>query len=227
MVGAARGCSEMAAAAKAYLEIEGGAKIPCSFNPSELQVQVATEWAADTVPGTGAPSIRYAGARSGTLRVNLFFDTTADGSAVTAHTSKLMKLLEPDPNLPGSDERSGNVRPPWVRFHWGDMHSFKAVVSSLDLSFIFFGSDGTPLRARADMVLVQYERELAFGPQNPTSGTPEPHKVHRVSPGETLDRIAAAHYGDATRWRLIASANAIEDPLALRPGTLLSIPRVV
>jgi len=34
------------------------------------------------------------------------------------------------------------------------------------------------------------------------------------------------HYGDSTNWRSIASANAVEDPLALRPGALLSIPRL-
>jgi len=65
---------------------------------------------------------------------------------------------------------------------------------------------------------------MAFGPQNPTSGTPRPHRVHRVQPGETLDRIAAAHLGDATSWRVIAQANGIEDPLAVKPGTLLAIP---
>jgi nucleoid-associated protein YgaU len=50
--------------------------------------------------------------------------------------------------------------------------------------------------------------------------------VHRVQPGETLDRISSRYYGDATRWRQIASANGITDPLALRSGTLLSIPRM-
>ena len=50
--------------------------------------------------------------------------------------------------------------------------------------------------------------------------------VHRVQPGETLDRISAKYYGDSTRWRQIASANGISDPLALRNGSLLSIPRV-
>jgi nucleoid-associated protein YgaU len=34
------------------------------------------------------------------------------------------------------------------------------------------------------------------------------------------------HYGDSTKWRSIATANGVEDPLALRPGGLLSIPRL-
>jgi nucleoid-associated protein YgaU len=40
-----------------------------------------------------------------------------------------------------------------------------------------------------------------------------------------LDRISAQHYGDSTQWRLLAAANGIEDPLDLRPGALLAIPR--
>jgi nucleoid-associated protein YgaU len=47
-----------------------------------------------------------------------------------------------------------------------------------------------------------------------------------VLAGETLDRIAARYYGDATRWRLLADANGISDPLAVRPGALLAVPRM-
>jgi nucleoid-associated protein YgaU len=112
-----------------------------------------------------------------------------------------------------------------VTFNWGAMRSFKSVVTSLSVTFVYFSSTGVPLRARVQMALTQYQPDHAYGRQNPTSGTPRPHKVHRVLPGETLDRIAAQHYGDPTRWRALATANGIDDPLALRPGSLLSIPR--
>ena len=211
---------------KAFLETEKGDRIPCLFNPTALQVTRVNQWAADAPAGRAMPRLRFAGSRSGTLHLELFFDTTAEGGSVTTHTSKLLALMEPDPSLPGADAASGNVRPQWVKFHWGDLHSFKSVLTSLDLAFVYFAGDGTPLRARADVILTQYEQDAAFGPQNPTSGTPEPHRVHRVAPGETLDRIAAAHYGDPTRWRDIAAANGVEDPLAIRPGVLLGIPRI-
>ena len=71
-------------------------------------------------------------------------------------------------------------------------------MSDLELTFEYFSSTGTPLRARALITLKQYQEDMAFGPQNPTSGTPRPHRVHRVQPGETLDRIAAMHLGDPT-----------------------------
>jgi hypothetical protein len=211
---------------KAYLEIEGGERLPCLFNPSELQLAQSNAWSADAMPGKGVPTLRYSGAQSGQLQLSLFFDTTAEGLPVTKYTSKILKLMDVAPSLPGADERSNNVRPPWVKFHWGDLHSFKAVISTLDLTFVYFSAAGVPLRAKLDLSLTQYEQELAFGPQNPTSGTPRPHRVHRVQPGETLDRIAAMHYGDSTQWRSIAAANGVEDPMALRPGVLLSIPRL-
>ena len=37
--------------------------------------------------------------------------------------------MEVDPSLAGSDDQTHNVRPPWVIFHWGDLHTFKAVIS--------------------------------------------------------------------------------------------------
>lgn len=211
-------------AQKAFLQPEKGDRIPCLFNPTELSFSRANSWSASQMPGKGVPTLNYAGAQSGSLSLRLFFDTTDDGNPVTTYTERLLALMEVDPSLPGTNENTNNARPPWVQFHWGSMHSFKAVVSSASVSYTYFSSQGTPLRATVDLTLTQYEDGKTFGPQNPTSGTPHPHRVHRVQPGETLDRIAAAHYGTPANWRAIADLNGIEDPLVLKPGLLLAIP---
>lgn len=217
----------MALTDKAYLIIEGSSeRLPCMFNPSELEISRSNSWDSPSLAGQGVQQARYTGAGAGTMTLNLTFDTTDSGKAVTQYTGKLMKLMDVDPSLGGTDEKSNNARPPYVTFHWGDLHSFRAVVADLNISFTYFASTGVPLRATVGMSLRQYEPSNAFGPQNPTSGTPEPHRVHRVQSGETLDRIAARYYGDSTRWRTLATANAIEDPLALRPGSMISIPRM-
>jgi nucleoid-associated protein YgaU len=213
-------------ATKAFLKPEKGDDIPCLFNPESLTVTRSNTWSAPQASGKGVPTVSYGGATSGTFNLSLFFDTTDTGQAVTNYTSKLLTLMEVDSSLPGSSEATQNARPPWVTFNWGDLHSFKAVITSLSLSFTYFSATGVPLRAKADLSLMQYQEELAFGPQNPTSGTPYPHRTHRVQPGETLDRIAAIHFGDPTTWRRIADANGIQDPLALRPGSLLAIPEL-
>jgi hypothetical protein len=211
---------------KAFLETEKGDKLNCLFNPATLTMARSNSWGEAGVPGHGVPSLDFNGGNPGTMSFELTFDGTADGRPVTVHTDKLLKLMEIDPSLPGHDESTNNGRPPWVRFHWGDLHSFKAVIESINLNFTYFSASGVPLRVKADLSLRQFEAENAFGPQNPTSGTPTPHRTHQVQPGETLDRIAASHYGDPTRWPLIARANAIEDPLAVEPGSILAIPRL-
>lgn len=213
-------------AQKAFLQPEKGDQIPCLFNPTELSFSRSNSWSAPDMPGKGVPTLNYTGAQSGSMSLRLFFDTTDEGKPVTNYTDQLLALMEIDTSLPGSDENTNNARPPWVQFHWGSMHSFKAVVSSASVSFTYFSSQGVPLRADVDLTLTQYEDGSVFGPQNPTSGTPHPHRSHRVQPGETLDRIAATYYGNPTHWRRIAELNGIEDPMAVRPGRILAIPKL-
>jgi nucleoid-associated protein YgaU len=84
-----------------------------------------------------------------------------------------------------------------------------------------------PLRAKADLSLKQFEdADEVRSLQNPTSHTPTLHTVHRLVQGETLDRIAATHYADPARWRLVAEANAVVDPFTVPAGTLLVIPEL-
>jgi LysM repeat protein len=210
---------------KAYLMTEGNVQIPCMFNPSELHISRSNSWSGGTRRGQDAPELEFDGGEAGTMDLDLMFDTTSAGLPVTNYTNKVLDLMKIDTTLAGYDASKNNGRPPWVKFHWGDMHSFKAIIESVDIRFTYFSSTGMPLRAKVEMSLKQYEPDANWGPQNPTSGTPQPHRVHRVQKGETLDRISARHYGDSTKWRLIAEANGITDPLALRPGAFLNIPK--
>jgi nucleoid-associated protein YgaU len=213
---------------KAYLEPETGAHIECMFNPARFSFSTSNRWESDQVPGRAAPMMRFAGGDSGSFSLSLVFDTTTDGTPVTIHTGKLLKLMKVDESLPGFDAKSNSGRPPWVRFHWGThLHSFKAIIKSIEVTFTYFSNEGLPLRANVEMSLEQYEPDGNWGPQNPTSGTPHPNRTHQIQVGDTLDRLAARYYGDSTKWRGIAGANGIRDPLDLRPGALIAIPERV
>ncbi|MEV6488898.1 LysM peptidoglycan-binding domain-containing protein [Actinoplanes sp. NPDC051633] len=214
------------APAKAFLRTEKNVQIDFLFNPAELTISKSNTWNASEKKGGNAPELRFQGGQSGTLSLSLTLDTTDEGTDVTDHTNKLLDLLKVDPGLAGSDKQRNKARPPWVEFHWGKLASFKAIVESLQLKFTYFASSGMPLRAKADLKLKQWKDEAALPLQNPTSHTPTLDTVHRLGHGETLDRVAAKHYSDSTRWRLIAEANNVVDPLALKPGALLVIPEI-
>lgn len=215
----------MSGPAKAYLLTEKGDRIDCLFNPAQLEINKTNLWDGPKVAGKDAPKLVFKQGQSGSLSMTLMFDTTDTGQPVTNYTTKLLDLMKVDSSLGEStDPNSKTGRPPWVRFHWGQMVSFKCVLKSLKVTFTYFASTGTPLRASAVVSLEQFADEGQWPLQNPTSGTPHPHTVHQVLAGETLDRIAVQRYGDPARWRLIAEANRILDPLRIQPGTLLLIP---
>jgi len=216
----------MTAPVKAMLKSETGREITFLFNPAELTIGKANTWQGPETKGRDAPQLRFQAGQSATLAFSLTLDTTDTGEKVTDHTDMLLDLMKVDKKAAGSDPKSNKARPPWVELHWGKMHSFKAVIERLQIKFTYFASNGTPLRAKADLTLKQYSDDDEPKLQNPTSHTPSLHAVHRLSHGETLDRIAATHYADPTRWRLIAEANGIVDPFALTPGELLIIPEI-
>jgi len=216
----------MAGPEKAYLRIEKGDKIECLFNPAELTISKSNTWQEPESKGRNAPELRFQAGQPGTLSMSLMLDTTDRGSDVTEYTSKLLDLMKVDQSIAGADRQRNNARPPWVEFHWGQLHSFKSIVERLQIRFTYFASTGMPLRAKADMVLKQFNDEEFKPLQNPTSHTPTLHTVHRVVHGETLDRIAAHHYADPFNWRLIAEANDVIDPFDVKPGSLLAIPEI-
>lgn len=217
----------MAGPQRAYLQPESGPKIECMFNPADLTISKQNTWQpAGEAKGKDAPELRFQSGQSATLALSLTFDTTREGKPVTKYTDQLLGLMKVDGKLPGADRSRNSGRPPWVEFHWGSMNSFKAIVERLQVKFTYFAGTGMPLRAKADVTLKQFNDEGKLPLQNPTSYTPSLHAVHQLRPGETLDRVAAARYGDANRWRLIAEANNILDPLVLPEGMVLAIPEI-
>lgn len=227
------------AVTKAFLEIlyqgKPKQKVPCLFNPETIKITRSNSWGdgkrggEESTTGKGAPGhgildLEFNGLNNGSLSLELFFDTTDTGKPVTEHTDKIMAAMDIEGDASGASPSTQNAQPPRVVFRWGQLQTFQCVIKSASLTFKYFSSAGVPLRADLSLELGQYGDDSAYPRQNPTSGTLLPHRVHRVQPGETLDRISARYYSDSTRWRMLAVANGIEDPLAIRPGSLITVP---
>ncbi|MEM7092078.1 MAG: tail protein X [Actinomycetota bacterium] len=211
---------------KAKLVFEDKSEVPFQFNPNELALAKTSSWKDVPATGRSVPTTtEYVSGGGYTLTVTMLLDTTDTGEAVTSQTEKLKELVEIDTTNSAYDSAKKMGRPPWVKLLWGDMVPFKCVCTSLNLTFNYFASTGEPLRATAKISLQQWADPDNPPNQNPTSGTPRPHRVHTVVLGESLDRIASKHYGNAAKWRQIADANPhVEDLFRLRPGTKLLIP---
>jgi Contractile injection system tube protein/LysM domain len=214
---------------KAELEIDGGEKIQVLFNPTEYTITKTNTWNFKQVQGSSLPPAEFGGGNPRELALTLMLDASLlDGSqSVKSVTDSLFKMMEVSDGQPAGGTRS---LPPFVTFRWGAVDTFKAVCTSLTVAFQLFRPNGEPIRADVKVQLKQAEQastassNSANKGQNPTTRAIAGRGVHMVQDGDSLPSIAYKAYGDATRWRTIADANGIEDPLRLRRGSALSLP---
>ena len=219
---------------KARLELETGERIPCWFNPREYAISKSNAWTVKHVIGAGLPRAQFGGGQARELTLELLFDASdAAGSDVRGVTDRLFAMMEVNPSLgrgAGTTRNAG--RPPMLTFVWGRTLSFRAVARQLAVQYTLFDIDGSPLRASARLTLVQAERALdgtggrTDQPpgQNPTTSGTAGIRAHVVQTSDSLPSIADSCYGTPTRWRAIAAANRIVDPLRLQPGSVLIVP---
>lgn len=111
---------------------------------------------------------------------------------------------------------------PSLTFLWGSQHHYAVTLNQLTVSYTRFTSEGNPVRAIVDMTLNLDDQYLK--PTNPTSGGLPGRRSHLLTGAETLAGVSTQTYGSPGRWRQIAAANGIQDPLRVPPGTLLYLP---
>lgn len=213
--------------AKAYLELielktsndSGGSKkerIDFQFNPTKFTVTQAAKW---TAPASNKlrPTVQYLGAEPASMTLEMFLDGSADGTDVSQKVRQLTEAC-----VPTSASTSRNrPLPPGVRFGWDQVY-FVGYLISVSATYQLFRPNGTPIRAQCTLQLKELHTTVPR--QNPTSGSVSTQGSRRVVDGDSLASIAYEEYGDAGRWRRIAAANGIDDPMALEPGTQLLIP---
>jgi hypothetical protein len=215
-----------------------GSGFSVPFNPSSLSTSSSVGWKTNKVASTTRPQtyvLSFPGGESSpaTLSFDLLLDayegppdnsffsipnptalhtfSTRSAESVLPQVEAISKLQLVAPQL---------HRPPLCKVWWGMILLVEGPLTSLSQSFTRFRPDGTPVRAKLSCTFTD------AGLQPGELFSNDVQKTHTVSLGETLQSIAARHYGDPSRWRLIAEANDIDDPRAVAPGALLVIPAV-
>lgn len=184
------------------------------FNPAEYSLERSNVYQAQAAPGMPCPLLQFVHGNADTLTMDLFFDTYTDGQRdVREHTRRIVALTALDAELHA---------PPVVRFEWGRL-AFQAVVERVGQKFTMFLADGTPVRATLSVVFKEY-KTIREQLNNPHLQSADLTKRVRLQRGDQLWRLAHAEYGSVDDWRLIATANAIDNPRLLATGTELRLP---
>lgn len=215
----------------ADLNPSNGESMTVQFNPTEFTLAKGVQYAEVAIPGLDAPIQQFVRGQAETLSVDLFFDTTENGTGEGKDVIPVTQMTDAFYHLIRVDERT--KAPPICLFSWGKdgfpgsnlqrgqdklrQHGFQCIVENVTQNFTLFSPLGQPLRAKLSVKLREYQTlsELVAALDQ---------SVELVTEGKTLDDIAARQYNDPGEWRKIADANGIDDPLNLALGAILTVP---
>ena len=202
----------------AKLQIEGGDTIQCAFNPETYTISKTNVWTYKPNQSKDWPDPEFGGGLPMTYKLTLLLDTSLQGpdQTVKDQANALMKAMH-----------GGGSAPKFVTFSWGSTKLPKAAPLSISIQYALFHPNGDPMRAFVDLELAQAEDTSPPG----QARTPPPEA--RRGCGRTSSRTVTR----CTRSRMSPTATprggarsprptAIDNPLALRRGSTLTIPRL-
>lgn len=195
-----------------------GTEIQILYYPTEYSMEKSNTFSEITVPGLETPYIQYSKGNSGSVSMEVFYDTYGEGKDikdVRDYSSKLSDLLKIDTDLHA---------PPPLSLIWGmpKTEPFICVLEKVSTKYTMFSSDGIPVRARLNIVLKEFKTTLNTREQGKQS--PDKTKTYVTKRGDSLWLIASEKYGNPYMWRSIADKNKIKNPRFLEPGIELLIP---
>lgn len=219
-------------------------KFELPFNPATLSSSSTVRWRTTNLAATvqkRSYALSYCG--DGISPATLSFDVSIDtyegapggggggwGNLVSVPNPTALHVFTPPSGvsvLPYTAQIAGLQqvnselhRPPLCDVWWGNVKLIEGPLTSLNQQYTRFLPDGTPVRAKLSCTFT--DASVDRGELNSS----DVQKTHTVRLGDTLQAIAARCYGAATRWRVIAEANDIDDPRTLIPGTVLTIPAI-
>lgn len=199
-----------------------GEEMKVMFNPSQYALTDQASYKEAAAAWKDNPFLNYQGGKASTLEMELFFDTGAvkiygkrgviKATDVSQWVRRFTDLVYIDAELHA---------PPVVKFVWGSL-SFRGVITSVKSRYVCFTESGMPTQARVN-VSFKAAPEKNEKRKSPFE-SPDRTKCQMVREDYSIWDMAQNEYKDVSKWKLIARANGIANPLDIPPGTMLKIP---
>ena len=209
--------------------------------PASVNVSKGANWSVNPAPNaSGSGPVTWNGTQPMMLSFDFILDATAtdangmessarqseslnsatgsSGTSILPVVEQLLALCEVDT----ASALLGMGSAPLVMLLWGEFVSPVSYVSDISLQFTKFNANGEPIRASGTITLNQYPVFSAL--QNPTSGGEVARGTALLYDGDSLAHVAFRSYRSPARWRDLAEANGVDDPMRIPAGTTLLIP---
>jgi hypothetical protein len=201
-----------------------GMTLACEFNPSTVKLSKSTSWSTPRARNAkDHPRPQFVGTGPQTLTINLLFNAyDRSGSTAKMPVTEAVSTLFAWTCPTQKSQDAQSPVPPTISFQWGAQVEVTGFLQHVDIEYLLFDTDGTPLRATAAVTIQTLPAEVKG--TNPTSGGIAGRRSAQTSEADSLPSIAQREYGDAALWRAIAIANDIDDPGRVPHGTRLLLP---
>ncbi|MCX5150476.1 hypothetical protein OHB36_27555 [Streptomyces sp. NBC_00320] len=218
-------------------EAEGSRPLAVQFNPATLRIS-----RNNNVDRGGATTrnqkVQHPAQEGSTLTFDLEFDTAEQRGGgqyvdVRRWTALVRQFVEP-PAKPSDP-------PPAVRFVWGTLR-YNGIVTQVNEELDHFAPDGTPLRAKVGVTIVEQNFAYQAHAEGPatrdarsateagdqrtgaapgTSGTNRPRQVVQAQDGESAQQLLSRLGLDPAAWR--GAMSGLDSPLTLAAGAAVQL----
>jgi len=201
--------------------LDGKKSYEVLINPASLKAAYTVKYSEKQGLGTASPELKFQYIPAGQISFQLIFDGTglvgkkkqSVPDQVTAFRNATFKYQ--------GDEHKPNL----VKLIWGTS-VFQGYLTSLSINYKLFKSDGTPIRAEADVSFNTSENAKASAKKRRSKSSDLTH-IRKIKAGDRLPNICNSIYNGANYYIQVAKHNQLNHLRKLKPGVELSFPPLV
>jgi hypothetical protein len=217
------------------LECDSNNTFTVQYNPKEFKVDKKVSWKELDEQGQNESPLEFQKGSPRTISMELMFDNTHESTPTSVFEGWIKPLLSMTNAEVQPEGETGNnqkERPTTVLFEWGAFE-MTGVIESITTTYTLFAADGTPIRAKCQIKMKEFNPEAfsygsttnsaimadnlagVSGRYDPTNTDSRPNKrgsSPRVVPttaGQTPQDVANQHN---TSPQQICQDNNIDDP---------------
>ncbi|WP_062057011.1 CIS tube protein [Aquimarina longa] len=198
--------------------------ISLPVNPESLTQNYKVELTKQQGQGNQGTGPGYKATAPEELKLDFIFDGTNTIQGYSYNNSKERSVKEQlKVFMDAVYYMNGKIhRPNFLKVQWGDL-VFPCTLSSLDLNYTLFESNGDPLRVKASASFVKYisQKERVAREKKKS---PDLTHAEQVKAGDRLDNMAYNIYNDVKYVIQIAKANQLTSFRKVVPGKELIFP---
>lgn len=209
------------------------ASFQAKINPESYTTSHRIEFADEQAPGTSMPILKFNKIAAQEISFDFLFDSTgvitnalpiSIGTPVPGATQKSVADEIDDFRKSIIEYKKDIHRPYYLKIHWGTL-LFKCVLTSMDIEYKLFKSDGTPIRAIAKCTFKgTVEEDLRKALENKQS--PDVTHERMVKAGDRLALMTYKIYKQQKYLLPVAEFNQLDGFRNVKAGTKIYFPPI-